>query len=249
MKFLVALLLVAGVAAAPRAQTPSPETGTLVYQSTDLRIVQVAPNTFVHTSFLHTESFGQVACNGLIVQHGTEAVVFDTPTHEQESEELITWITNTRHCTIKAVIPTHFHEDCLGGLPAFARHQIPSYAHKKTIVYAKQHGAAVPQHGFTKRLTLRIGSTNVYAAFWGEGHTKDNIVGYFPADDVLFGGCLVKELRAGKGNLADANTAAWPATVHRVQQAYPRVKIVVPGHGQVGDRSLLAYTIQLFHQP
>jgi len=250
MKFsIVLLLLIATVTAEPRAQTQSAETGTLVYQSAGLRIVQVAPNTFVHTSFLSTESFGQVACNGLIVQSGHEAVVFDTPTHEQESKELLAWIQQNRHCTIKAVIPTHFHEDCLGGLQEFARHQIPSYAHEKTIAYAKQHGAAVPQHGFTKRLTLRIGSAKVSAAFWGEGHTKDNIVGYFPTDEVLFGGCLVKELQAAKGNLADANTAAWPATVQRVRQAYPQVKVVVPGHGQVGDQSLLDYTIQLFQQP
>lgn len=249
MKLSLALLLVAAIAAAPRAQPQSPGTGTLVYKSADLRIVQVAPHTFVHTSFLRTDSFGQVSCNGLIVQHGHEAVVFDTPTQEQESKELIAWIQQDQHCTIKAIIPTHFHEDCLGGLQEFARHQIPSYAHEKTIAYAQQHGAAVPQHGFTKRLTLRLGSTKVQAAFWGEGHTKDNIVGYFPADNVLFGGCLVKELGAGKGNLADANTAAWPATVQRVRQAYPQVQVVVPGHGQVGDQSLLDYTMQLFQQP
>ncbi|QNE39836.1 subclass B1 metallo-beta-lactamase [Hymenobacter sp. NBH84] len=249
MKFSVALWLLAAVAANPYNQEKSPEAGNVVYHSADLRIVQVSQHTFVHTSFLSTESFGKVACNGLIVKDGNETVVFDTPANEQESKELIAWIKKDLHCQIKAVIPTHFHDDCLGGLKEFERNNILSYAYEKTITYAQQQQSAVPQRSFSKRLALPIGTTKVYAAFWGEGHTKDNIVGYFPDDEVLFGGCLIKELQAGKGNLADANVLAWPTTVQTLKKKYPHVKVVVPGHGNVGDRTLFDYTIQLFQQP
>ncbi|WP_055562189.1 subclass B1 metallo-beta-lactamase [Hymenobacter sp. AT01-02] len=249
MKFSLALLLLVAVEAKPYLHQVSAAAGKVVYQSGDLTIVQVSKGTFVHTSFLSTESFGKVPCNGLIVKSGKETVVFDTPTHDKESKELIAWIKKDLHCTIKAIIPTHFHDDCVGGLKEFEQSKIPSYASEKTIAYAKQSGANVPQHGFTDSLALRVGKTKVYAAFWGEGHTKDNVVGYFPDDEVLFGGCLVKELQAGKGNLADANAQAWPATVERVKREYPNVKVVVPGHGKVGDQSLLDYTIQLFQQP
>jgi metallo-beta-lactamase class B len=248
MKLLLAISLLVAVAAKPSYQQQSPGAGKVVYQSEDLTIVQVAKNTFVHTSFLKTESFGKVSCNGLIVKSGKEAVVFDTPTHDTESKELITWIRKGLNCKIKAVIPTHFHEDCVGGLKEFQRSKIPSYANEKTIVYARQNQFNVPQRGFTTSLALAIGTTKVYAAFWGEGHTRDNIVGYFPDDEVMFGGCLIKELQAEKGNLTDANVQAWPATVERVKQEYPNVKIVVPGHGKVGDQTLLDYTIQLFRQ-
>ena len=84
------------------------------------------------------------------------------------------------------------------------------------------------------------------AEFAGEGHTKDNIIGYFPSENVMFGGCLIKEIRAGKGNLEDANVNDWSATVEKIKQEYPKTKIVIPGHGKYGGTELLDYTIKLF---
>jgi metallo-beta-lactamase class B len=63
---------------------------------------------------------------------------------------------------------------------------------------------------------------------------------------VIFGGCLIKEVGAGKGNLADANTIDWSNTVRKIRDEYPDVKRIVPGHGQPGGIELLDYTIKLF---
>ncbi len=71
---------------------------------------------------------------------------------------------------------------------------------------------------------------------------------YIPGEKVLFGGCLIKEVGAGKGNLGDANTEEWPDTVRKIKQAYPEVKYVVPGHGKVGGLELLDYTIGRFEE-
>ena len=62
----------------------------------------------------------------------------------------------------------------------------------------------------------------------------------------MFGGCLVKEVGAGKGNLEDANVATWPKTIRMLKAKYPDVKIVVPGHGKAGGAELLDYTVKLF---
>ena len=62
----------------------------------------------------------------------------------------------------------------------------------------------------------------------------------------MFGGCLIKELDANKGYLGDANVSEWSATVEKVKKEYPDVKIIVPGHGDYGDKKLLDYTINLF---
>ena len=69
---------------------------------------------------------------------------------------------------------------------------------------------------------------------------------YFPEDNVLFGGCLIKSVGAGKGYLGDANTIAWPGTVHKIKLKYPKTEIVIPGHGKWGGTELLDYTIELF---
>ncbi len=217
-----------------------------VYKSARLIITQLSQNEFVHTTFLNTENFGKVPCNGMILQSKNEAVVFDTPTDDSSSAELISFIKNQLHSKIKAVIPTHFHNDCLGGLKEFNKNHIPSYALALTIKLAKSHGYNVPTNKFEKQLKLKVGDKIVYATYFGGGHTKDNIVAYVPADNIMFGGCLVKELNATKGYLDDANVEAWSGTVEKVKNKYPNVKIVVPGHGDYGNSSLLDYTIKLF---
>jgi len=217
-----------------------------IYRSDALLIRRISPHTYQHISFLQTNSFGRVACNGMIVVNEGEAVVFDTPADDTSAAELIGYVTRELQARIKAVVATHFHADCLGGLAAFHREGIPSYANDRTIALAKEKKYAVPQKGFSDHLVLHAGNREVYADYLGEGHTRDNIVGYFPEDSILFGGCLIKETGAGKGNLEDANTGAWSATVRKVKAKYPQAKVVIPGHGKTGGTALLDYTIALF---
>jgi metallo-beta-lactamase class B len=249
MKFILKTLLIIVVAltslnsiAQKRAKFKSKE----IYKSETLIVTQIAENSFLHTSFKQTNDFGYVPCNGLIVRNSNEVIIFDTPTNDKSSEELIKWIKETLNCKINAIIPTHFHDDCLGGLKAFHENNIPSYANFKTIELAEVNKYEVPKNGFKDSINLKVGNENITAKFLGEGHTKDNVVGYFPSENVMFGGCLIKELKAGKGYLGDANVPAWSSTVENVKKEYPSVKIVVPGHGKYGNQELLDYTIKLF---
>jgi metallo-beta-lactamase class B len=74
-----------------------------VYKSDNLIITQISENTFIHTSFKQTNDFGNVPCNGLVIRNNNEAIVFDTPTHDKDAEELIKWINEKLHSKIKAV--------------------------------------------------------------------------------------------------------------------------------------------------
>jgi len=217
-----------------------------IYQSKDLIIKQIDKSSYEHISYSQTNDFGKVPCNGHIVRNNNEVIVFDTPIDDKSSQELIKWIKEELHCKINAIIPTHFHNDCLGGLKAFHDNAVPSYAYFKTIELAAENKYVVPQNSFRDSLNLKVGNENVIVKFFGEGHTKDNVVGYFPNENIMFGGCLVKELDAGKGYLGDANVAEWSTTVEQVKKSYPNVKTVVPGHGDFGNSKLLDYTIKLF---
>ena len=219
---------------------------TPLYQSETLEIQKITDHVYQHISFLDTESFGKVPCNGMIVFDKGEALIFDTPTDDATARELIDWVENNLKGKVTAVIPTHFHIDCLGGLDAFHQRGISSYASNKTIALAKANQASVPQNGFDSLLELKVGDEPVMVAFTGEGHTRDNVVGYVPNEKVLFGGCLVKEVGAGKGNLEDANVQEWPLTMDTLKDKYPDVKIVIPGHGKPGGTELLDYTATLF---
>jgi metallo-beta-lactamase class B len=218
------------------ANTPSQ---TLVVQ-------KVADHVYQHISFLQTQSFGKVGCNGMVVYDQNEAIIFDTPADNSASVELIDWVEKKLKCKVKAIIPTHFHADCLGGLEEFHKRGIPSYANNATIKMAELKHYAIPQNGFDTLLELRVGERKVFARFFGEGHTRDNVIGYFPGEKVIFGGCLIKESGAGKGNLEDANVGAWSSTVAKLKEKYPDAKFVIPGHGKAGGTELFDYTIKLF---
>jgi len=218
------------------------------YKSESLEIKQIAEHVYLHTSWLEAGSFGKVLCNGMIVLDKNETIVFDTPANDNTSLELINWIENTLKGKVKAIISTHFHEDCLGGLEAFYKQGISSYAHNLTLQLARQNKSAVPQNGFDNLLELKVGNKKVFAQFFGEGHTEDNVIGYFPDGKIIFGGCLIKEVGAAKGNLADANTQEWPLTVAKLKAEYPEAKIVIPGHGKMGGTELFDYTVTLFEQ-
>lgn len=213
------------------------------YESKSLKIEQINEHVFRHISYLDTENYGRVPCNGMVYINGNEAIIFDAPTNNKASSELIRWIGKKE---IKAVVVTHFHIDCLGGLQEFHSNGIPSFATNKTIELAKEDNQPLPQNGFDDTMEFDIGSEVVCAKFFGQGHTKDNIVGYVPKEKTLFGGCLIKSLNASKGNLADANTEDWSATVEKIKNEFPELENVIPGHGQSGGAELLDYTIDLF---
>lgn len=242
---LVAMAFLVGTAGCNSSKTDTFQPKE-VYKSDDLIITQISGNAFEHTSFKQTNDFGNVPCNGLIVRNGGEVIIFDTPTNDQNAGELIQWVRETLQCKINAVIPTHFHDDCLGGLKAFDENDIPSYAYLRTTTLAKENNYTVPKNSFEDSIVLNVGNETVVAKFFGEGHTRDNVIGYFPAEHIMFGGCLIKELDAGKGYLGDANITDWSGTVEKIKKEYPNVAIVVPGHGDYGNKKLLDYTIELF---
>ncbi|MBV7267886.1 subclass B1 metallo-beta-lactamase [Winogradskyella luteola] len=219
-----------------------------VYQTENLIIKKLSNHIYQHVSFLNTDDFGKVECNGMLVVNENEGVVFDTPTDNKSSLELINFTTNDLKKKITAIIPTHFHEDCVGGIQAFEQHNIPAYASTQTIELLKENGQifSSPIKDFDGSLTLSIGNKKVYAKYFGEGHTKDNIIGYFPESNAIFGGCLIKTVGASKGYLDDANTNKWSETVQKIKLKYPGTKIVIPGHGKSGGTELFHYTIKLF---
>lgn len=216
------------------------------YNSPSLQVKALTPKSLVHVTYLNTNQWGRVPCNGMIYYNEGEAVVFDTPPNDSVSFLLIDWIEQNLKAKVKAIVVNHFHNDCLGGLNAFHQRGIPSYANQATIDLAKSQNTAVPQNGFTGALNLKIGGNTVENRFLGEAHSKDNIVSYVPSERVLFGGCMIKEVQANKGHLGDANLGDWPKTVAKVKAQYPDLKFVVPGHGKPGGMKLLDYTMELF---
>lgn len=171
----------------------------------------------------------------------------DTPPNDSLSALLLQWFEKTFPAvTIKAIVINHFHDDCLGGLRTFHKKGIASYANFLTIESIKNDSTEKPKHAFKNELKLRVGKKDIFNVYYGEAHSKDNIVTYIPNEKILFGGCMVKEIGAGRGNLGDANLKQWSSTVRKIKTNYANAVIVIPGHGEVGGTALLDYTIKMF---
>lgn len=217
-----------------------------IYKSDTLIIEKIANNVYVHISFIDVTGYGPFPCNGMIVVDENQAFVFDTPTTNSVSNELLNWIEKDLQKEVIGLMIHHFHEDCMGGLEEFKKRGIPSYASQLTFDLLQEKEEELPTDIFQDSISIPFGKTKFITRFFGEGHTKDNVVSYFPSKELLFGGCLVKEVNASKGNLSDANVSEWPETITQIQTAYPALKLIVPGHGKVGGLELLDYTKELF---
>lgn len=222
--------------------------GQVLYRSDALQVERINGRVWLHTSYLDMADHGKFPCNGLVYVDRGEALVFDTPVDSISSSELLQWLMDVKGLSVNAVVVNHFHNDCLGGLDVFHERGIPSYAGHRTIAMAHRDSVTVPEHGFDTELVLRVGKQSALTRYPGAGHTEDNMVSYLPNEKVLFGGCLVKSIGAGKGNLADADTTRWASTVREVRRLFSQAEVVVPGHGPYGGKELLEYTMRMFER-
>jgi metallo-beta-lactamase class B len=214
--------------------------------SKDIVLHPVAKGVWVHTTFFDLPGMGRVPANGLVVIDGKEAMLVNLSWTEGLTATLCDWIAQSHGAMVKTVIPTHFHEDCMGGLAEAHRRGAVSCGLDQTIEIARQKSLPVPQVAYRDEVTVHCGTTTVVVTYHGAGHTADNVVAWLPKQRILFAGCLVKSLDANSlGNTKDGDLAAYPATLRKVQAAYPQVKIVVPGHGDWGGPELIEHTLEL----
>jgi metallo-beta-lactamase class B len=189
--------------------------------SEDIDIIQISAHSYVHVSYTQIPGFGRIGSNGFIFTDNGEALLFDTPMNDSLTKQLVDWIKDSLKVRIVGFVPNHWHDDCMGGLNYLNSIGIPSYANKKTIAIAKTKNLPIPQHGFVDSLVLHLGNKTVICKYYGPAHTPDNIVTWIPSESILFGGCMVKELKSESlGNIADADLTEWPKTIARVIADY-----------------------------
>lgn len=212
----------------------------------DLQLLKLKDSIFVHVSYEESQTYGRFSSNGLIVISNGKAMMVDTPMNNEKTAEISEFLKNKWNVKVEALIVGHFHDDCLGGIEYLHAHNVKSYASNKTIEKCKSLALPVPQVGFEKFLSLDFDGIKIECYYPGGGHTEDNIVVYLPNEKILFGGCLVKSERSrGLGNTRDAVVEDWDKTIEQVKKQFPKMSVVVPGHGAIGDHQLLDHTIQL----
>jgi metallo-beta-lactamase class B VIM len=213
----------------------------------DLQITRLEDGIWLHTSW-GLAGGTRYPANGLLVREGDTLLLVDTAWGEGSTRDLLAWVERTLKLPIARAIVTHGHDDRMGGASVLAERGVPVFGHPLTGAPAAKQGW--PQPTSLEALSkpgsaVALGPVEVF--YPGTAHTADNVMVWIPRARILFGGCAVKDASSRTlGNIADADVAAWPEAIRRVQRQYGNPGIVVvPGHGAIGGPELLQHTLTL----
>lgn len=240
------ILLALSLAACTPAPAAAPEPETRL--SADVQVRRIAPGLWVHTTWMPLGDGTPYPANGMLLATPDGSVLIDTGWNEAQTDTLLAWAAREGRPVRRAYV-THAHNDRMGGIAALRRAGVPVQGSTLTARIAQTEGLSgpdvlpgmdVPMEGEP----LRQGLVELF--YPGPGHTRDNIVVWFPRQHVLFGGCLIKaDTATTVGNVADADVPNWPYAVRRVREAFPGPRVVVPGHGALSTHRAYGVTEEI----
>ncbi|SEW51648.1 BlaB/IND/MUS family subclass B1 metallo-beta-lactamase [Chitinophaga arvensicola] len=226
--------------------------GSIAAQKSPFRIktAHLTGNIYVYTSYGEFNNT-VYAANAVYALTDSGVVIIDTPWSEDQTQQLLDTIEQRHHLKVIACIVTHFHEDRTAGLNVMKKHGVITYSTALTKELCKEHNNPQAERTIRNDVHHNIDGLKLQTFFPGEGHSKDNIVVWFPQSKVLYGGCFIKSAEAKDiGNVADGNVKAWPASLARVKKQFPNPKYVIPGHddwhGTV--KAIMGRTTELVNQ-
>lgn len=206
--------------------------------SQDIEYMELQPGVYIYRSYFEID--GQpIPANGLIIESPENVALIDTPWENVQTEQLLDWIETNIGKPVAFAVITHAHMDRIGGIDALQEQNIPAVANSLTFEEAVKKNYSQPDFSFSSDTLLTFGNSSLEVFYPGPGHTPDNTVVYLNDYQILYGGCFIKSAAsASLGNLEDAVTAEWPASLRRVMERYPERKIVIPGHGNWDDGAI-----------
>ncbi len=253
-RFVILAVILAGCALASERTSPPVAEVAIAHPSADeippgeVRLRQIHDGVWVHVATQVIDGGIVFPSNGLVVRDGDNLLLVDTAWGSENTLALLAAIEAEIGLPVRRAISTHFHDDRVAGVDILAAAGVVTYATQFTRSLAQAEGNEVPRQILEGLVepgdAVRIGPVEVF--YPGAGHTVDNLVVYVPEARVLYGGCSVYEAsRQSAGYVGDADLAAWPRSIRRVQARYPEAEVVLPGHGMPGGLELLGHTINV----
>lgn len=195
-----------------------------------LEIKKLTDDFYVFTTY---KDYGgePYPANGMYVVTPRGVIVIDTPWDTTQCLPLLDSIQRKHQKKVILCLATHFHDDRTGGFDIFRKAGIETYSSEQTFALCEKNGSPKSSKIFEPGKMFEFGAHSFSIIYPGEGHAPDNIVVWFPADRILYGGCFVKsEDSPDLGYLGDANVKEWSNSVRKVLAACPDAKFVIPGH-------------------
>lgn len=219
---------------------------------------QVAPGVYAVVTpakdFPNAENKGWNS-NAIFVVTREGVLLFDTGSSETIGKALLKTIRRVTSKPVRWVVNSHGHGDHFLGNAAFAGKNVEILSSSLVQVRIAAEGeewvgrfngltegatgaspVVVPTRSVGKEQTRNFADLRVELLFSGDAHSPGDIMFWLPAKQVLLTGDVMYTGRAPA--TFDANAQHWIAALARLQKMQPRV--VVPGHGPVGDSQSIA---------
>jgi metallo-beta-lactamase class B len=214
-------------------------------QPPKLEIRPLSDSFYVYTTYklLNGKPF---PANSMYVVTSAGVVMIDVPWDSTQTLPLLDSIEARHHKKVVMSISTHYHDDRTEGLDVLKQKGIKTFSTALTYELGKKENEELAEYLLSNDTTFTIGNTTFETYYPGAGHTKDNIVVWFPQQKVLYGGCFVKSTDAKDlGYTGDANVKEWPAAVKRVMEKFIAPKYIIPGHFSWKNNKSLEHTLKL----
>ena len=210
-----------------------------------LVISKISEKVYVYTTYNEYNGISFPA-NGMYVLTEKGTVLIDTPWDTTQFQVLLDSIKIKHKSDVIACISTHSHDDRTAGLEFYAKKGIKTYSSFQTYNLCRSKNEKVAENYFVSDTTFQFGETKIQTYYPGKGHTEDNIVIWLEKEKILFGGCFVKSIENENiGNIADADVVAWPKSIKNLQNKFPNMEIVIPGHFTWSDSKAVKHTLKI----
>lgn len=207
-----------------------------------VKLSKINDEVWVHTTYTIIDGYS-VPANGLLINSRNGLYLIDATWNDQLADELLTLIEKNFHKHVKKAIITHHKIDRVGGIQALLDAKIPVETTSFIAKMCKEAGYPQIEPTLDRSPVLKLGKTIIETYYPGEAHTRDNIVIWLPQYKILFGDMIFALEQENVGIIDEANMSAWPYTMQNLINKYPDAKVVIPGHKNWGDFSLLSHTI------
>jgi len=214
-----------------------------------VKIQQLQPDVWIHTSHFTLGNGTVRSSNGIIVREDDHLFLIDPAWGVENTRQLLQNIESQIGLPIKLAISTHHHDDRTLGLNVLKKAGVTVVAHPLTLKLALLKGKPIPDMALfqvqSNGASIKIGPLDIF--YPGPGHAPDNITVWLEKQKILYAGCLIRDMQSSTlGNTVDANLLYWPTAIQKVQQRYKQVDLIVPGHGNTGGIKLFNHMLGLF---
>jgi glyoxylase-like metal-dependent hydrolase (beta-lactamase superfamily II) len=183
--------------------------------------------------------------NSGIVVGDSAVVVIDTKIMGS-SEDLFTLAKEKAAGKAIIVVNTHYHTDHVKGNKYFKGSKIYIGNYAKDFLQKNIDAENMPTDVVKDSLLIDLGNEKVHLYDLGQAHTMNDVVVYLSTRGVLFTGDLVfnrtNPVLVGESG---AKVSSWIQVLDVILGRWGQSRIV-PGHGGVGDKSIVASERQYF---